>query len=101
MPAQKKPGDPDSLKDYIFIRTMLSIIAHEILHTLGAKHPQDIEPSNPNSSRIDPAKNRELFMQTIMGIPTPQQAGKILGPLDVIWLQRKFGNKKDSEIQIK
>jgi hypothetical protein len=69
------------------------VLAHEIEHSLGAKHPDD-----PDGIRITMDSDPRAFNQTIMGNPVLASGegntlGKTLGSLDVDWYRRHFGVK--------
>lgn len=63
--------------------------AHEIEHSLGAKHINDEDASNPVTSD---AITRSImsWKKQVVGAD-----GKILGPIDISWYQRHFGKMED------
>jgi hypothetical protein len=69
------------------------LLAHEIEHTLGAKHPDE-----PGSIQVTKDSDPQAFKQSIMSSSPlmgldENTLGKILGRLDIERYQRHFGVK--------
>ena len=64
------------------------VLAHEIEHMLGAKHPDA-----PDGVMVTKDGNPHDFNQSIMGSAQGLPVGQILGKLDIEWYRRHFGVK--------